>query len=187
MRLGSQIKLLGQEVEYDPQSVELTLAGNVGDRNGVLNGTAGFTDGAYWSFETLLTIACIKHTRVTILHSDGDSRWEIDNEKVMKPMIGSILDWCAARVNQSELGVTIGDFMKRKRGGNTRTSPNPVTKLLAPASPGVERGWECAECLTENDEEDHMCWVCNFGTKGEQMSKRRSVTNNSRPSDWSRI
>ena len=50
--LGSEVKLLGQEEDYDPQSVELTLAGNVGDRNGVLYGTAGFTDGAYWSLET---------------------------------------------------------------------------------------------------------------------------------------
>ena len=149
VRLGSEVKLLRQEAEYDCQSVELTLAGNVGLRNGILNGTAGFTDGAYWSFETLRIIACIKYTRVTILNAGGDSRWEVDNEKVVKPMIGNILDWCAARVNQSKKGVTLGDFMKRKRGEDINqpgTPPPSGTRHLDSATQWEGKGWECGEC-----------------------------------------
>ena len=125
---------------------------------------------------------------MTILHSDGDSRWEIDNEKVVKPMIGNILDLCAARVNQSKKGVTLGDFMKRKRGGNidqSETSPPSATKHLTPAFPLEERGWECVDCRTENAEEDHTCWICKVGTKGEAGEKGPAI-GSPRPADWAR-
>ena len=43
-----------------------------------------------------------------------------------------------------------------------------------PASPEEDRGWECRECLSENDEEDHMCWICNVGLKEEADENKRS-------------
>ena len=167
--LGARLRPTSDDVEFDPQSVELSLAGNVRARNGEEYGTAVFTDGAYWTFETLCTIASIKHTRVNILHSDGDSRWEIENEKVVKPMVNSIVDWCAKRVNQAK-GGTIGEYMKRKRGENFTMSKGPPSLHKDPPletlnQPTEDMGWNCGECNIENDPDDDVCWACGQGTK----------------------